>query len=308
MGGRTGFFEAVRGTSRETVDMRLKRREFVFGLAAGVAGTSRLAAQQPSPQTREPVFRVSRANSVPGPEQSPLDLALDMARQALAHSRSSIDDYTAVIIKREQVSGKLSEPEYMFAKIRNRKVMEGRLAVPFSVYLLFLKPADVKGREVVYVENKNDGKLIAHEGGMKGRFLPTVPLLPTGVLAMRGQRYPLTEIGIENLISKLIERGETARRHPEITCEFRHNAKLKDRKCTIIQLNQPRKVSELDFSVAQVFIDDELNIPIRYVAYDWPAQPGGTGQILEEYTYLDVKLNVGLSDTDFDRNNPKYGF
>jgi len=125
---------------------------------------------------------------------------------------------------------------------------------------------------------------------------------------MRGQRYPLTEIGVENLIVKLIERGERARQHPEITCEFRKNAKLQDRQCTIIQLNQPRPVSDLGFNRAQVFIDDQLNIPIRYVAYDWPAQAGGTGGVIEEYNYLDVKVNVGLTDSDFDRNNSNYNF
>ena len=29
---------------------------------------------------------------------------------------------------------------------------------------------------------------------------------------------------------------------------------------------------------------------------------------MEEYTFLDVKVNVGLSDLDFDRDNPSYDF
>ena len=30
--------------------------------------------------------------------------------------------------------------------------------------------------------------------------------------------------------------------------------------------------------------------------------------LLEEYTYVDVQLNVGLIDADFDPDNPRYDF
>jgi hypothetical protein len=51
-----------------------------------------------------------------------------------------------------------------------------------------------------------------------------------------------------------------------------------------------------------------LNIPIRYVAYDWPAREGAKPEVLEEYNYLDLKVNVGLTDADFDPRNPSYNF
>jgi len=30
--------------------------------------------------------------------------------------------------------------------------------------------------------------------------------------------------------------------------------------------------------------------------------------LIEEYTFLNLRVNVGLSDTDFDRKNPTYNF
>ena len=63
-----------------------------------------------------------------------------------------------------------------------------------------------------------------------------------------------------------------------------------------------------DFHMAQIFIDKELNVPIRYAAYDFPIQAGGPLQVIEEYTYLNLKLNVGLTDKDFDHNNSDYSF
>ncbi len=212
------------------------------------------------------------------------------------------------MVKRERIDGTLSGNEYMLVKVRNRKVAGGKIVQPLSVYCHFLKPSTIKGREAIYVEGKNDGNVCAHEGGFKGKFLPTVNIAPDGALAMRGQRYPLTEIGIENLMAKLIERGESARQYPDVQCEFRKNAKVTDRSCTLLQVTQPTKQPGMEFYQAKIYIDDALNIPIRYIAYDWPRRQGDSLEVLEEYTYLNLKLNVGLTDEDFDPYNEKYNF
>lgn len=287
--------------------MKMERRQFVavFGSLAATAASSSLRADES--ELKEPVHRVA-SNLSADKQADPLDRALAMAEEALKHCRENIDDYTALLVKRERIDGTLGPHEYMAAKIRNRKMADGKLAQPLSVYLNFLKPSSVKGREVIYVENQNDGKMVAHEGGFKGRFLPTVTIPPDGMLAMRGQRYPMTEIGIENLILKLIERGETARKYPDVTCEFRKNARVKDRACTVLQVTQPTRRPELDFYKAQIFIDSELNVPIRYVAYDWPRSKGDALQVIEEYNYLNLKTNVGLTAADFDPYNDAYNF
>ncbi|WP_372726261.1 DUF1571 domain-containing protein, partial [Novipirellula sp.] len=236
------------------------------------------------------------------------DRALDMAQDALTHCRANVNDYTAILVKRERVGETLGDYEYMYAKVRNRKTNAGQLTQPLSVYLGFLKPSSVKGREVLFVENQNDGYLVAHEGGFKGKFLPTVTIPVDGMLAMRGQRYPMTEIGIENLIVKLIERGQQAKQCPDVTCEFRKNARIKDRTCTVLHVTQPTRTPGAEFHQAQIFIDDELNLPIRYVAYDWPKRQGAPLEVIEEYTYLDLNVNVGLSNADFDQHNSAYNF
>ncbi len=293
------------------VAMKLQRRQFVTLLGAFAATGATRTVLGEDPQFTEPIHRVATAATL-GPSVAavahPLDRALDIARRGLMNCRENVNDYTAMLVKRERIGGTLGEHEYMFAKIRNRKVVNGQLVQPLSVYLGFLKPATVKGREVIYVENANDGNIVAHEGGFKGRFLPTVNLPPTGMLAMRGQRYPMTEIGVENLIVKLIERGESARQYSDVTCDFRQNARVKDRTCTVLQVTQPTRRPELEFYQAQIFIDDAYNIPIRYVAFDWPARQGAELEIIEEYNYLDMKVNVGLTDADFDPRNPDYNF
>ena len=271
-----------------------------------------IAADQ-SPRSRdqlnEPLLRVAKATA-PNTHSHPLDPALELARNGLKTIQDNVVDYTCTIVKRERINGELLDYEYMFAKIRNRKVNNGRIVSPLSVYMYFLKPTGVKGREVIYVEGRNDSKLVAHEGGMAGRLLPTVWLRQTGVLAMRNQRYPITELGIENLVAKLIERGEQERAAGNLGCKvtFHKNAKINGRQCTLLQIKHPEPSPDLEFHLAQIFIDDELGIPIRYAAYDFPVTPGGQPSVLEEYTYLNIKLNVGLTEKDFDHENADYNF
>jgi hypothetical protein len=49
-------------------------------------------------------------------------------------------------------------------------------------------------------------------------------------------------------------------------------------------------------------------VPIRYAAWTWPEKAGEEPPLLEEYTYVDMKLNVGLTDKDFDPDNSAYNF
>jgi hypothetical protein len=127
---------------------------------------------------------------------------------------------------------------------------------------------------------------------------------------MRGNKYPLTDIGLENLVLKLIERGERDRQNTASKCEvtFHKDAKINDRVCTLLQVKHPKPVPGLDFHIAQIFIDDELQVPIRYAAYDFPGKPGDKLPVIEEYTYLNLKTNVGLGDADFDHQNSSYNF
>ena len=52
----------------------------------------------------------------------------------------------------------------------------------------------------------------------------------------------------------------------------------------------------------------QLHLPIRYEAYDWPAQAGDAPVLLEEYTYMNLQINQGFTDADFDVHNPNYHF
>lgn len=233
----------------------------------------------------------------------PLDPALTMAAKGLEYSKDKVRDYTATLVKRERVDGELQPYEYIFLKVRNSKPQ-----VPFSVYMYFLKPTTAKGREVIFVKGRNENKMVVHEGGSKGQLLPNLNLDPKGYLAMQGQRYPVTEVGVENLMVQLLERGNRDRAAGTCKVQFRKGAKINGRECTLLQVTHPERRAPYDFHIAQIFVDDELGMPIRYAAYDWPKAEGARPELIEEYTYLNLKINAGLKEIDFDPENSNYAF
>ena len=47
---------------------------------------------------------------------------------------------------------------------------------------------------------------------------------------------------------------------------------------------------------------------MRYAAFNWPTKPGGEDDLLEAYTYTNLKVNIDLTNADFDPKNPNYNF
>jgi len=285
----------------------LPRQAWLAPLIAVVAASSIALAQEAVPQgpglTPNGGGAVGNANAdeataaVAG--QHPLEPALELARRGLERLPATIKDYSCTVVKRERIDGKLGEHQYLFAKIRHE---------PFSVYLYFLAPDDIKGQEVIYVSGQNDGNMLAHAGSGVRAMVGTVSLKPDGAMAMQGNRYAVTEIGVENLAKRLVEVAEHDKQFGECKVDFFPNAKVNGRVCTCVQVVHPVPRRNFRFHLARVFIDDELLIPIRYEAYDWPHEEGGQPLLMEEYTYMNVKINNGFTDTDFDPRNTAYKF
>ena len=75
-----------------------------------------------------------------------------------------------------------------------------------------------------------------------------------------------------------------------------------------LQVVHPVPRKEFRFHLARIYVDRELNLPIRYESYGWPQRQGEKPPLLEEYTYLNLKLNNGFTDRDFDKSNASYNF
>lgn len=235
-------------------------------------------------------------------QDQPFDHALRWARAGLKHIHNHIHDYTCTLVKRERVDGELSEYQYVYCKVRHTNDA-GQASL--GIYMRFLAPSAVQGREVLFVEGENDGHMIARKGGRRFAYI-TVEVDPTSELAMRDNRYPITEFGVKNLVSRLIEVAEEEAALNECSVRYFRNAKVDGRICTGIEVTKQVQREDSRFYQAKIYIDNELQVPIHFETYDWPAEEGGEPQLLEQYTYRNLQVNLGMTDADFDRNNASY--
>lgn len=249
----------------------------------------------------------AQAQTVQPAEEHPLMPVLRVAYDRYGRIDREVKDYSCTLVKRERVNGRLLDHEYIFVMLRHEQVRNGRRMKPFGVYLRFLGPTELKGREVLYVQGKYKGQMIVRNGGPRFGYL-TKALAPDSELALHDNRYPVTDIGIKNLLKKLLDVGTEELQYDECEVTFISGAKIDDRACTVIQVTHPVRREYFRYNVARIFIDDQLQLPIRYASYDWPEEEDGQPQLLEEYTYLNLTLNVGLKDRDFDYRNKKYHF
>lgn len=240
---------------------------------------------------RKPVPRVAaRGTSTTG--SSAVKDALKIAEECRI-AMTKVKDYNATFTKRELI-GKKMVSQSMRIKLRSK---------PFSVYLKFDKP--YSGREVIYVAGRNNGKLVAHGTGFQ-KVLGTLKLRPTSRLVMRENRYPITEIGMAKMLEKTINRWEKLARNSR--ARFFPQAKLGNRPVRVVQTIHPKKTSGNEFHMTRLYIDKATNLPIRVQQFGFPRKKGGQPPLIEEYTYSNLRTNVGLKSRDFDVENPGYGF
>jgi hypothetical protein len=237
----------------------------------------------------------------------PLRPALFLAKKYLTYAQNHVRDYSCQLVKRERVDDELQPYEYMEAKCRNRRMDSGNLIEPFSLYMKYLAPRKYVGREILYVENRDRGDALVRKGGTRNAYV-NMWVNPQGELAMRGNRYPITEFGIERLLVRLIEVGQEEMQYDECEVEYYYDAKIDGRLCAGIEVRHPAPRDHFRYHIARVFIDKQLHVPIHFSSFTWPTEPGGAPILLEQYTYRNVKLNVGLTDEDFARNNASYNF
>ncbi len=230
--------------------------------------------------------------------QKPGEHPLAPVLRALKVSQEEIDrnlhDYCCNFIKQERIDGELCDQQQIFLKVAHQ---------PFSVYMSFIKP--FAGREVVYVDGQNQGNMVVLEAGFK-RMLGKMNLDPNGTLAMKGQKRPITDVGIRNLTTKLTKMWEQETKFAECEVTSDPNMKAAGRTTTLIKITHPLPRQDFKFHVARLFLDNELKIPIIFDAYMWPEKAGDEPPLEESYLYANLKINNGYTAREFDTvNNPE---
>jgi Protein of unknown function (DUF1571) len=229
------------------------------------------------------------APAAPG-TASPIDQATALLNQA-AQTFRNVRDYTGVMIKQERVNGQLLPEDVMEIKMRTQ---------PFSVYFRWVAPKATAGQEVCYVAGKNDGNMRVHSKGVIGALSGFISISPKDPRVMQNSRHTITEAGIGNLIGQLQKYWDLEKQLKTAQvriAEYEYNK----RRCTRVEMIRPQNTGGKSMSYRSiVYFDKEYTLPVRVELYDWPRAGGPAGgDLLESYSYVNLRFNVGLTDAVF---------
>ncbi len=248
-----------------------------------------------------------------------------------------INDYTTIFLKQELFGNKMSKVETIELKFRN----------PNDIYMKWIGDAN-KGQEAIYRKGFNKNRVKAHKGGllnlinvnnepedklvMDGQHHRIVDagIGPTSLLVYRGMlkgierneasfvnHGTIKENGKELLkieaiypekcegVTHTVVKGETlwdlAKKYDQDMYVILHNNKDIDGPKDI-KAGQKVLVPYHYCRRAVTYTDAKTKLLVKLEIYDW------SNKLYEYYEFKDMKINVGLTDNDFDPNNEKYKF
>jgi hypothetical protein len=265
----------------------------------GFLGLTLIGGATPDPDETPPVVepvpvvadpRLPQDSYPPPPAPSPtIDDAVRVIETARDRFRE-VRDYSCRLVQRERVDGKLPPETVMRLEIRTQ---------PFSAHLSWLEPRSMQGQEAVYVAGRNGGKMRVRGAGLLGA-VGFISLDVDDARARRTSRHNITEAGLGNLIERFAEGWPKERIHGGVEVRI-DDFKFANRACTRVEtVHATNPDGFFLFGRSVVYFDKETHLPLRVENYDWPKQAGETGELLEEYSYLGLKLNPGLGDEVFD--------
>jgi len=208
---------------------------------------------------------------------------------------SQVQDYTCTLVKQERVQGNLTPQDIILMKFRQS---------PFSVNMQWLSPRENAGMEVSFIFGRNANQMrVRFPKGLK-KLVNFVSVDPFDRRVTARSRHHIYEAGIGNLIEQTIKNMEMEKKLNKTQvsiAEYSYN----DRPCWRVESTRMLNAENRDvfYSYRSVlYLDKERKLPIRTENYDWPVEGGPPGgELLEVFSFVDLRVNAGLSDADFVR-------
>lgn len=214
-------------------------------------------------------------------------------------------DYIAQFSRQELVDGELLEEQQIYMKVRH---------APFSVYLKW--HTGDEGREVIYIDGENDGKMVVHAGGWKAR-LPALTIDPEGSLAMQDSRYPVTKAGLLELTKMLLDAHVTDLSTSNyVRCEQIADQEFDGRQCDAFVIEYRNAAQSATYRKSITLLDKQHHIPLYVRNFGWPdanmqdkaGEELDEATLIEFYTFSEIQFRPQLAALDFDRANEDYRF
>jgi outer membrane lipoprotein-sorting protein len=194
--------------------------------------------------------------------------------------------YTLTLNKQERIKGKLNPTETIFVKWKK----------PSMVYLKILSGKN-KGREIIYVKGKNKNKMIVSPGGFLGGI--TIRISPYSRIATKNNRHSITEAGMASTIGRinLDIKMDMKKENKTIRISYVGIEKFKEVETIHIRVENSSYAAK-----TEIYLYRSSHLLYGLHSYN------KSGGLLESYTYSNIKVDVKLTEYDFDPKNKEYDF
>ena len=243
--------------------------------------------ETPEASTVEGDASVAQVDSLPAPV-----LAFQGLIDEMQVAAAAMVDATYTFHKVELVGGNLQPAEQTAVKYR----------APNDFYMKWIGEVGT-GQELLFQPGWNDDRMRISPGPL----VPTVNLSVDSRLASRTNRHTVRHAPLPTIVQNFVNDEAALVAAAEIPSIQELGARMVyGDSCRCFQLEMPKeKLPELYASRIEICISDRTHLPARIQAWD---VEGGMLQLVEDYGYEEMHVNVGLTDADFDPENKAYNF
>ncbi len=213
---------------------------------------------------------------------------IDMVLEKCITKYDSVNNYICYFNKKELVDGEILEERNILFKYMK----------PEHFYMKWTEGKS-EGNESIYVKGKYDNQLVVHLGSFFG--LITVSIDPRGGRALKHNRHAIMEAGLGHIINLIDKNYYKAKNNQELNITACGDSLLGKDKVFIYKAVFPKDKGYYGH-IIDIYFDCKFHLPIKITVYGWEKE------LLEDYQFHNLKLNAGLTEKDFDTENPEYDF
>jgi hypothetical protein len=199
-----------------------------------------------------------------------------------------VQAYRLKFHKKERINGKLNDAEEIEVCFRDK---------PHSVLFGWIEGAR-KADAALYVEGKNDDKLLVLPHGGLSRLAGIVKRDPEGSEAKSSGRYSLKQFGLKSSTLRALESWKAAKADDDLYVEFLGAEKIKeagDRVCWVLKRSKYKKPERDGVTETVLYFDKETWLQVGSVVR------ADGGKLVGEYYFRDIQLNPKFDDNQFTR-------
>ena len=268
----------------------MRAKTWAVAACAGLITTVAVTAQPPKTGTVKPA---SGEVGAPAKAAEPTKATAEGLTAVLGDCRTALGkvrDYSCTFTRQESRNGTVGAEQVAEMKVRS---------APVGVYARFARPDAIAGMEVAYSAARKLAKVKYRPAGVEGAK-GFRSISPDDTKFLSENRHPVPAWTMSALLERVaasVAREKGLNNPVEV---FTSEHQFAGRNVTKYEVFTRRPHAFRTAHKMVVYVDQQTKLPVRFEMYDQPKGGATTGELLEAYSFTDLKLNTGIGEATFD--------